>query len=426
MPFVSPRDSERFALRLLLHKVPGPRSFEELRRVDNDQYDTFVDAARARGFLDNDEEYDHCLQEAISHMTSAYQLRQLFVTILVFGIPSHPGLLWQNHASSLCDDYQRHYIANELDVDMGRCIAEALKDIHHLVDQHNMTLKNFHGMPSLPDNSVFMQPLPPLRQLQESSSTSSTAVTHQDSEHRIAALNVQQRAIFDTIIHAIQDNAVQQRIFFIDGPGGSGKTFLYNALLHYLRTHLDLSSIAVASTGVAALLLLDGATAHSMFKIPIEGLHEASTCTIPVQSDRARKIRSAALIAWDEAPMMNRWAIEAVDRTLKDIMSRNDPTLQDTPFGGKVVVFGGDFRQTLPVVENGNRAQTTAASLSRSSIWPHVQSCPLTINMRLQNLNDDTHHAQQQRRFAQYLLDIGEGRIPTSKFSFSCSTQYHA
>lgn len=425
MPFVSPRDSERFALRLLLHKVPGPQGYEDLRIVDGHHYPTFVDAAKARGLLDNDDEYDYCLQEAIGHMTSASQLRQLFVTILIFGMPSHPGLLWEQHSSSLCDDYQWHYIANNIDVDMDRCIAESLRDIHSLLAQHNWGLDDFYGMPSLPDTSIFDQPLPPLSHEQDSVPSSTAVITVHDWAERVADLNTEQRDIFDTIINAVRHDGVQQRIFFIDGPGGSGKTFLYNTLLAYVRTELGQSSIAVASTGVAALLLLDGATAHSMFRIPIDGLNETSTCPISVQTNRAQQIRKAALIVWDEAPMMNRLAVEAVDRTLRDIMSRNNPSLLNIPFGGKVVVFGGDFRQTLPVIEHGNRAQTVAASLSRSYIWQHVQRCRLTSNMRLQNSDHHTQHAQRQRHFAQYLLDIGEGRVPTSKLlTLSLNTSY--
>ena len=39
------------------------------------------------------------------------------------------------------------------------------------------------------------------------------------------------------------------------------------------------------------------------------------------------------------------------------------------PFGGKVVVFGGDFRQVLPVVLRVTRAQITDATLQRSYLW---------------------------------------------------------
>lgn len=413
LPFVSARDPERFALRLLLHKIPGPRSYEDLRRVDGHVYDTFVDAAKARGLLEDDDEYHHCLEEAIGHFTSAHQLRQLFVTILAFGNPINPGELWERHSASLCDDYQWRYIANDMEVNMDRCIAEALRDIQRLLSQQDMALENIRGMPSLPDNSIFEQPLPSAHA--QESSAAAGGITPEEYASRVDALNTEQRLIFDTIVNAVQHDSAEQRLYFIDGPGGSGKTFLYNTLLSYIRTRLDQSAIAVASTGVAAILLLDGATAHSMFKILVESLNERSTCSISVQTERAQQLRNAALIVWDEAPMMNRFAIEAVDRTLRDIMSRHNPLLNDIPFGGKVVVFDGDFRQTLPVVQRGNRAQTTAASISRSYLWQHVQVYHLTINMRLQNLNDNTQHAHRQRQFAQYLLDIGEGRIPTSK-----------
>jgi hypothetical protein len=56
------------------------------------------------------------------------------------------------------------------------------------------------------------------------------------------------------------------------------------------------------------------------------------------------------LIIWDEAPMINKYAFEAVNRCLQDIMREVDPRNADLLFGGKIVVFGGDFRQILPVV----------------------------------------------------------------------------
>ena len=46
--------------------------------------------------------------------------------------------------------------------------------------------------------------------------------------------------------------------------------------------------------------------------------------------------------------MTKRQAVEALDNSLRDIMDR--PQL---PFGGKTFVFGGDFRQVLPVVRKG-------------------------------------------------------------------------
>lgn len=68
----------------------------------------------------------------------------------------------------------------------------------------------------------------------------------------------------------------QPRAFFLDGPGGTGKTFLYDVALAYVRG-LGEIAVAVAASGAAALLLEGGSTAHSRLKIPIN-LHENSTC----------------------------------------------------------------------------------------------------------------------------------------------------
>jgi hypothetical protein len=84
---VSPRDPERFYLRLLLCHRQGPRSFEDLRTIDGVVHPTFKDAAIAAGYLENDNEWEHCLTEA-SRFQIPYQLRQLFATILVYSLPS--------------------------------------------------------------------------------------------------------------------------------------------------------------------------------------------------------------------------------------------------------------------------------------------------------------------------------------------------
>lgn len=69
---------------------------------------------------------------------------------------------------------------------------------------------------------------------------------------------------------------LQNNVFFVDGPGGTGKTFLYKALLAHVRA-LGHIALAVASSGIAALLLDGGVTAHSRFKIPIK-IKPDSTC----------------------------------------------------------------------------------------------------------------------------------------------------
>lgn len=156
----------------------------------------------------------------------------------------------------------------------------------------------------------------------------------------------------------------KERAFFIDGPAGTGKTFLYSVILAMVRADRNIA-VAVASSGIAALLLEGGRTAHSRFKIPIS-VNETSTCNISLRTHLSQLLRDSKLIVWDEAPMTNKHAFEAVDRTLQDIMKIVDPSQEHVPFGGKVVVFGGDFRQTAPVVKNGGREDIVQACLVKN------------------------------------------------------------
>jgi len=133
------------------------------------------------------------------------------------------------------------------------------------------------------------------------------------------------------------------KTFFVDGLGGAGKTFLYGCILSNVRSIGDIA-LSMASSGIAALLLEGGCTAHSRFKIPIAGLCGYSTYYVPLNSPQAALIWVACLIVWDEAPMAHKHVFEAMNRTLQHIMGVVDPALKDILFGGKVVVMGGDFK----------------------------------------------------------------------------------
>jgi ATP-dependent DNA helicase PIF1 len=127
-------------------------------------------------------------------------------------------------------------------------------------------------------------------------------------------------------------------LFFIDGPGGTGKTFTENLLLSYVRGHRNIA-LSVASSGIAALLLLNGRTAHSRFKIPLQ-LDSQSRCPVSVQTDLAQLFRRTDLIIWDEAPAQHRNCFMAVDRMLRDVRNR------DEWFGGITTIFSGKLPQS--------------------------------------------------------------------------------
>jgi len=101
--------------------------------------------------------------------------------------------------------------------------------------------------------------------------------------------------------------------------------------------------------------------------------------------------------------MQHRHVFECVERTFRDI--RQD----QRPFGGLVMCFCGDFRQLLPVVVNGSKAQIIAASLNNSILWRQIEVLRLTINMRLLRPDLQQQERQDQEEFARRLLRIGEG-----------------
>ncbi|KAD4586201.1 hypothetical protein E3N88_23802 [Mikania micrantha] len=225
-------------------------------------------------------------------------------------------------------------------------------------------------------------------------------------KHLIITLTDEQRSIFDDIILAVRKK--KGGVFFVYGYGGTGKTFLWKTLSIALRSEGEIV-LNVASSGIASLLLTGGRTAHSRFKIPIN-LNEDSICTIKPDSDIANLLRITSLIIWDEAPMVHKHAFEALDRTLKDIFTCQDKMASQLPFGEKVIVFGGDFRQILPVVPNGSRQDIVSSSLSSSYLWTKCKVLKLTKNMRL-TIGSEASNIQEIKTFAEWLLDIGEGKV---------------
>ena len=207
-----------------------------------------------------------------------------------------------------------------------------------------------------------------------------------------------QKEAFDKITRAVFDR--RGGIFFLDAPGGTGKTFLINLLLAKVRQRNEIA-LAVASSGIASTLLTGGRTAHSAFKLPLNlTTAETPTCNILRNSGKAKVLQDCRLIVWDECTMSHKAAFEALDVTLKDLRRNNDK------MGGVTMVLAGDFRQTLPVIPRGTRADEMQACIKSSYIWNCIERLGLSTNMRV-HLNGDPS-AQQ---FADNVLQLGNGAV---------------
>ncbi|XP_040151861.1 uncharacterized protein LOC120893811 [Anopheles arabiensis] len=404
---------ERCCLRLLLCYRKGPTSYEDLRTVNGSVCETFQQAAINEGLLEDDSEWDRALEEAATYRMPA-QLRHFFALILSSGMPQNPRTLWESYASEMSEDFHYHnrdrYTTEESDLN------KLLRDVEHFrglsdIDRYlrgttpSRDLTSFPGMPQLSEYEHVQAHIMDDDDVNEFIiAERSYLITDLDvTLATVHQLNDEQRMVYETVTVAIdrqlatasQANAGDKRLFFLDGPGGTGKSFLVEKILAHLRRCGGIA-LATAASGIAALLLTGGKTVHSTFKLPLD-LNNHSTCSILVQSKRAEMLRQTALIVWDEASMSSRFALEAIDRTLQDI------TGVQLPFGGKVVLLSGDFRQILPIVPKGTDAQIINECIKKSTLWPLFRSLQLRDNMRVRTARD----------FANLLLRIGEGRHDT-------------
>ncbi|KAL7137613.1 hypothetical protein ABFS83_10G105100 [Erythranthe nasuta] len=373
----NPMEGERYYLRLLLNHVRGPTSFLDLLTVNGIRCANFKEASQKRGLLESDQSVIECLNEAITFQMP-HELRRLFATVLVYCAPTDVRVLWDTYFEAMSEDFRK-----ENDTSKERQITRTLQSVNYFLESMGKKLESY-DLPSAPIDTNHVT----TNLSREIEDELSIEIPSEDYEAE-KKLNKEQQYAFKVILEFIHKG--KAGMFFIDGPGGTGKTFLYRALLAHLRSTKKIA-IATATSGVAAAIMPGGRTAHSRFKIPTDA-NESSDCNISKQSGVANLLRTAKLIIWDEAPMAKRWAIENVDKLFKDIMGN------DEHFGGKVVVFGGDFRQVLPVVPRGTIHQTISASLVKSRLWHKMIKFSLSKNMR----------AQKDPEFGDFLLRVGNG-----------------
>jgi hypothetical protein len=184
-----------------------------------------------------------------------------------------------------------------------------LLELDNLLRNVGYTLDHFQ-LPRPNDNtSAILQNRLILDELSYASDATIELATKQ-----IQHLNPNQRHIYNTIEYLVTNRC--GHTFFVYGYGGTGKTFLWNTLLNSIRSQGKIA-LAVASSGIAALLLPDGGTPHSQsrYRLPLN-VQEHSMCAIKKNTRLSELIQQTALIIWDEALMNHRHCFEALDRTL--------------------------------------------------------------------------------------------------------------
>ncbi|XP_050053481.1 ATP-dependent DNA helicase PIF1-like [Aphis gossypii] len=393
---VHPSNDECFYLRLLLVNVRGPTSFQQLRTFDGELCVSYREACQRLQLLENDAHWDQTLNDAVisSH---AHQIRTLFSIIISTCFPSNPIDLWIKYKDYMCDDilYQIQNRMGNPNIQISEEIYnEALISIEDmcLIMSNKLLIQLGLTAPNRPMHDAFNQELHRER-LYDLNDLKELIQTN------LPLLNEQQKYVFETLMKVTNDET--GGIYFLDAPGGTGKTFLISLILATIRSQNKIA-LALASSGIAATLLEGGRTAHSALKLPLN-MHsnETPTCNVSKNSAMAKVLQQCKLIVWDECTMAHKKSLEALDRTLKDLRSNNNR------FGGAMILLAGDFRQTLPVIPRSTPADELNACLKSSSLWKHIQVLHLSKNMRVELQND-----QSGNIFSKQLIDIGNGKFP--------------
>ncbi|CAN0898455.1 ATP-dependent DNA helicase PIF1 [Linum grandiflorum] len=325
--------------------------FGDLRTVNGVLCRDYQEACQMLGLLANDDEWNAVMAE-VSQWGMPPLIRSTYVSLLLFCQVASPIVLFNQWWPSMSDDF-RHQLEQLSENPHPNPIPDTLRNkvltaLQTLLHNYSTTLSNF-GLPSPTNlsttnlaNDLIAQEL-------------AYDCTRENTTYNLcrASLNEHQQKAHDAVMESLDNNS--GKLFFLYGHGGTGKTYLYNCILSKVR-----------SQRIAATLLPGGVTAHSRFKIPIEVDH-SSTCMIKKGTALAQLIQETTLIVWDEAPMVHRLSFEAVDRTICDIMNKPTTGPDYKPFGGKTVLLGGDFRQTLP-----SRAIVTPTNLTAATINDYI------------------------------------------------------
>ncbi len=164
---------------------------------------------------------------------------------------------------------------------------------------------------------------------------------------------------------------------FLTGPPGSGKTFLLNAYIKYLKSNNIVVSIT-ASTGIAATHM-GGVTLHSWSGLGIrDELADTEVKKVCERGYLRKRIKNTNVLIIDEISMIKDGQFEAVNKICQYI--KRNPR----PFGGIQVVCSGDFFQLPPVYRSERPTDATQGELfsankdkqgfvTNSDIWKRME-----------------------------------------------------
>jgi hypothetical protein len=381
-------------------------------------HETFKAACKTRELLADDGEWAAALEEAIeTGMPEA--LRALMLHILCYCAPSEPVQLFENFCVRLGDDFRKQLDERQAglgtDANVRICVLYALRSS---LDGETSSVEK-DALANLPvlsaSEQAFIDAHDRIKKIPLQHAYDYDVGEQEflfQSLYANCSRVVAQKVLIDAILNTIL--AGHQVLTYVNAPGGCGKTYTFNCIMAALRAH-NLVVLAVATTGIAALQLNGGKTVHTALKVPIDPTgSRRGRFALPIDSNSLLGkliCMDLVLLVWDEAPMANKDLLESIDYNFRQLRG------SAAPFGGVSVLLGGDFRQCLPVIRGGSRAEQVSASILCSPLFVnHFSHCALVDNIRVQNCIDTApERSRLLKRWAEQLLQVGDGQCRLSE-----------
>lgn len=200
--------------------------------------------------------------------------------------------------------------------------------------------------------------------------------------------NARQRQAYDLVMNTNQS-------FFLTGKAGTGKT----TFLKKVMKHSGKSFIVVAPTGIAAIVA-EGVTIHSFFGFSLNVLGPKDFGS-RFSTEKIDMVRNCDGFIIDEVSMVRCDILDAIDRTLRYIMSNH------TPFGGKQMILSGDVFQLPPVLRKGPETEAMLEYYGTTS--PFFFKAHVFEQMKIPTIEFEKVYRQEERDFLQILSEIRNG-----------------
>ncbi len=349
------------------------------RMQDGAINESFRGALFARGLASDDGDIIATMFEIIEVETSVQSIRRYFARILVHNPPQDASRVFHMFAADMSDG----------DINDADVVAATLWSIEEMMLTMGRSLTHpDYGfvLPEFADDGSQRDGRNVRRRISVRD-PAAEASAGQECERLKALFTEEQMAAFDLIMASVGSRR-ENNVFAVLSSGGCGKTLFANCLAAAERSH-GRAAICVAASALAAMLLTGGKTAHSQFHIPIPS-NDTTVCHFSYEEKHF--VRQARIIVWDECSMIHRDTADTVERSLRDLMQ------DQRPFGGKIVVLMGDFKQLLPVVRYGCGHKHT---IQQCSWWHGVTRVTFTLNWRAANYPE----------YAAELEVIGRGQV---------------